>query len=43
MAIDLNKFRADLGAMMARIRGNLDELDRAHGELRRRIEAMFAL
>lgn len=43
MTIDLDKFRSDLVNTMARIRANLDELDRAHGELRRRIEALFAL
>lgn len=43
MAIDLDKFRADLMITMTRIRENMRELDRAHDELRRRIEALFAV
>lgn len=43
MTIDLDKFRAELVVTMARIRENMRELDRAHDELRRRIEALFAL
>lgn len=42
MVIDLDKFRNELRLTMARIRENMEELDRAHGELRRRIEALFA-
>lgn len=43
MTIDLDKFRADLVITMARIRENMLELDRAHDELRRRIQALFAV
>ncbi len=39
MSFDLEKFRAGFGATMARIRSQLNELDRAHDEMRRRIEA----
>jgi hypothetical protein len=43
MTINLDKFRADIHVTMTRIRANLDELERAHFELRRRIEALFAV
>ena len=43
MATNIEKFRSEFRVTMALIKANMAELDRAHGELRRRIEALFAL
>jgi hypothetical protein len=42
MAFNLDHFRANFGALMAQVRGNLNEFDRARDEMRRQIEAFCA-